>query len=198
MWVRFPDQLRGSARGSISRKENDYYIEVNRWDNNLTTGMASKADMCRTCNRGLHSFNIPHGESDKNSDRYTSVKSPTAILHIRKKYRNPSMWVYFIFLLHYSSVVFSQKIFIIKFTYFYNKFKLSFILKTQCKVSIKFSTWNNINFIDLLCGPSQVPRAFVPLFYQIKRHSTFAHFFVAFHVSLWEIFTPSSDAKDRY
>ncbi|KAK9296516.1 hypothetical protein QLX08_009507 [Tetragonisca angustula] len=50
--------------------------------------MTTRADMCRTCNRGLHSYNIPSREADR-KEMYTFVKSPRAILHIQKKYRNP-------------------------------------------------------------------------------------------------------------
>lgn len=49
-----------------------------------------RTDTCRMCNRGVQSYKIPVGDGDK-KETYTFVKSPRAILHIQKKYRNPPM-----------------------------------------------------------------------------------------------------------
>lgn len=49
---------------------------------------ARTAEMCRMCNRGVHSYDVPTTEMEKR-ETYTLVKSPRAILHIQKKYRNP-------------------------------------------------------------------------------------------------------------
>lgn len=46
------------------------------------------AEMCKMCNRGVHAYNVPFADLEK-KETYTFVKSPRAILHIQKKYRNP-------------------------------------------------------------------------------------------------------------
>uniref|UniRef100_A0A0C9RC71 RSPH3_0 protein n=1 Tax=Fopius arisanus TaxID=64838 RepID=A0A0C9RC71_9HYME len=52
--------------------------------------MASRASQeCKMCTRGLQPYNIPSLTSTKR-ETFTFVKSPRAILHIQKKYRNPT------------------------------------------------------------------------------------------------------------
>lgn len=55
----------------------------------IRKAMATRtSEICRMCNRGLQPYNIPTAESEKRQT-YAFVRSPRAILHIQKKYRNP-------------------------------------------------------------------------------------------------------------
>lgn len=54
------------------------------------TMITRTTEQCRMCNRGLRSYDIPF-DTHERKETYTFVKSPRAILHIQKKYRNPPM-----------------------------------------------------------------------------------------------------------
>lgn len=59
-----------------------------KWDYRGTKMTTRTAEMCKMCNRGVHAYNVPFADLEK-KETYTFVKSPRAILHIQKKYRNP-------------------------------------------------------------------------------------------------------------